>query len=212
MISFVGNDMGQGMGARAWLLAAVLVMVCVGGAGTANARDGAMLSNAPENAAAENKSTPAKAAVPLTGEAAIRAKCSEMADSERAGTAIIGVLAAGIVGGIVVSALNSEKINKQEAACVRMKGDMGAIRQEQARFKDLPKSESAPKRVSTSASQSRSVSASGAKCACPQMTECTGSWATLSCTQLKDRCSNPRTPRVYVENGCDRLKELVGSF
>jgi hypothetical protein len=212
MISFVGNDMGQGMGGRAWLRAAALVVALGGGVGSASARDGAVLSNAPETAAAANKSVPAKAAAPLTGEAAIRAKCSELADNARAGTAIVGVLAAGIVGGIVVSALNSDSISKQEAACVRMKGDMGAVRQEQARFKDLPKTESAPKRASTSASPSRSVSASGSTCACPQMTTCSGSWATLTCSQLKNRCRNANSPMTYTVNGCDRLKELVGEF
>ncbi len=37
-------------------------------------------------------------------------------------------------------------------------------------------------------------------------------WATLTCTQLKNRCSTATTPSIYTSNGCERLKELVGNF
>jgi hypothetical protein len=74
----------------------------------------------------------------------------------------------------------------------------------------VPKGDKSDRRVR---SASNSSSASGAACACKEMTTCTGSWATLTCNQLKDRCRGATgKPIVWTNNGCEKLQTLVGGF
>jgi hypothetical protein len=210
--SFVGNDMGQKWWGRVWLMLAALVMMFAGEAGIAHANDDAAPKNA-SKAAASRKSAQAKADAPLTGEAAIRAKCKADADSAVATGAVIGAIAGGIIGAVIVGTMASNDAAKQETACVRAKGNPAGTQKELARAKAEASPSAEPKRASVSGGGARgSVSASGSTCACPQMTTCTGSWATLTCTQLKNRCRTANSPMTYTVNACDRLKELVGAF
>ncbi len=115
--------------------------------------------------------------------------------------AIIGTAIGNAVGHAITQPGRDERADKRERECLSAKGLVPLKRQ------DASKAAATPQRASVSGAVR-----SGTRCACPQMTTCTGTWATLTCSQLTDRCRNPRTPMMYTVNGCDRLKQLVGGF
>ena len=147
--------------------------------------------------------------------AAMNAKLTpEKREEIKALSVALGFLAGGIFNAAREASTTKEDIDRQlfrkwERECLSGKG-----------LEPLP--EAAP--ASTSAGKGKSegrtagvesqtgLSKSGNYCACKQMTTCSGSWARLSCGQLTERCRNPRTPRDYVQNSCDKLKQLVGGF
>ena len=191
--------MGQMVWTRVRLVAAVLAgLIAACG----------IVTNAQADAARDLCKTEARGRV-----AAMNAKLTpEKREEIKALSVTLGFLAGGIFNAAREASMTKEDIDGQlfrkwERECLSTKG-----------LEPLPVS--APIQPSgkgksegrTSSGGARSVAPSGSACACKQMTTCSGSWATLTCSQLTDRCRSPRTPRVYVENNCDRLKELVGNF
>ena len=47
------------------------------------------------------------------------------------------------------------------------------------------------------------------QCACKQIKTCWGSWANMSCDQLKSMCARANSVD-RAKNGCDRLEQLIG--
>jgi hypothetical protein len=141
------------------------------------------------------------------------AKSQEERDSAKGASIAVSTLLFGVVGLVISASTTEEQIRRdlytlRERSCLREAG-----------LDPLPQSApaaTAPKGSKSdraTRSASAGTSASGAQCACKEMTTCTGSWATLTCNQLKDRCRGATgKPIVWTNNGCEKLQTLVGGF
>lgn len=191
-----GREMRLGILGRAWVVVAALVGAVVLGVGTAPS---ALADPVRDKCTAEAKGRVNAVRAKLTPEERENAKAAAVA---------LGFLLGGIFMAAREASMSNADVDAQlfrvfERECLSGKG-----------LEPLPAS--APASPSTSGRTDgkpyTGASKSGGKCACKEMTECRGSWVTLSCTQLTDRCRNPRTPMMYTANACDKLKQLVGGF
>jgi hypothetical protein len=174
--------------------------------------------------AAPTKRAPSKAvtaAVRNTMASPVRAKCAGQAQADvdkKAVTSVTvpfrasaGGIIGAVIGTVIVSAIEHERrkgiYSEAETKCLAAAGlaPMG-------RAAPAATGEGRVRNASTGAKAGSSGNAT--KCACRQMTACSGSWLNMSCSQLKATCRDARTtkPLVWVRNSCEKLEALVGSL
>jgi hypothetical protein len=147
-------------------------------------------------------------------EARYMSKSQEERDSARGAGIAVSTLLFGVVGLVMSASTTDDQIRRdiytlRERSCLREAG-LDPLSQSTRAVMATPKGGKADGRARTVSSGS---SASGSKCACKEMTTCTGSWVSMSCNQLKDLCRGAATkPIVWTRNGCEKLQTLVGGF